>query len=162
MTLHTAIDIGFAHSGQGIVRIIYGRRLARRLPHISVDWRALLGADLATGRMQLCRPTLRQAATLLHVSQGYVNTAARLLPAQRAAVERGELALSSIHHTPSDAEIDRIVVSYGAERVMASLDRLIAPVPAPVTTVDDNEPRGSWAEIQQHNHDRHEDAPSHG
>jgi hypothetical protein len=75
--------------------IISGRNVAHRKR--TPGQRALLAADILTGKVRLDRPTLKQTATLLHVSVPYVEAALRIAgdPALRARIEGGE-SLNSI------------------------------------------------------------------
>lgn len=147
-------------AAQGGTHIIYGQRLAHRLARINIDWRALLAADMAAGRVNVRGLTLRQAAKLVGVSFGYVHTASKLSPEQRQQVETGKLTVAAVHRPKpalSDADIDAIVANYGidhvvarlgAHKVMDALDRLTAPPPVPVSPAEDDGPADWWLEIQ--------------
>lgn len=110
---------------------ITGRRFNRLLKLGSPADRALLAYDLARGEMQILPPTRAQAAGLARIASGYIGTVARLSADERVRLARGELSLTRLHHDRqhrvTDAEVDRVVARYGAEAILAALDRLTAP-----------------------------------
>ena len=108
-------------------KTIDGRRLAKRLKGTTADTRALLAHGMTTEGARL---TQAQAAALARVSQAYVSAASRASPEQREAIKHGGLSLSTLHNKrqePTDAKLDRLVAKYGADRVMAALDRATMP-----------------------------------
>jgi hypothetical protein len=111
-------------------KTIVGRRLTRRLKGITPDLRALLAHEMVAGEAVLHRLTQAQAAVLVHVSLPYVSTVSRASPEQREDIRRRRLSLSALYHKrrqPTDAKLDRLIARYGADRIMAALDRVTAP-----------------------------------
>jgi hypothetical protein len=105
-----------------------GQRLSRLIKRASAKDRALIATDLAQGVVHVLRPTYAQAAALAHVSASYVATVGRLSPEERVHLARGLLSLPRLHNRRrSDAELDRLVVQYGAEAFLRALDRATAP-----------------------------------
>jgi hypothetical protein len=109
--------------------MISGRRLNRLIRWASATDRALLAYELEQGAIQVLRPTRTQAATLTRASSGYIGAIARLSADERTQLARGWFSLSRAHNRRrnTDAEIDRIVAAFGAEAIMAALDRATAP-----------------------------------
>jgi hypothetical protein len=111
-------------------KTIVGRRLARRLRSISPDYRALLAHELVAGDVVVHRLSQTQAAALVRVSQPYVSAVSRASPEEREQIKRHRLSLSALHNKrrkPSDDKLDRFIRRYGADRIMAALDRMTAP-----------------------------------
>jgi hypothetical protein len=112
---------------------INGRQLAYRLQKLNSAKRALLARDLECGAVHLQNLTRPQAATLTRVSVSYVNTVQRASLEERKRLACGLLTLSALHNKHrrqpvSDADVERIVIKIGADRVMSALDRITAPV----------------------------------
>jgi hypothetical protein len=78
------------------VRVFLGRDVARKAKHNSASNRALLAADLCTGRVMIERLTPRQAQQLARASYSYAHVARGLLPLERAAIESGTLSLANV------------------------------------------------------------------
>jgi len=109
------------------VKDINGRKLARRLKKgLSPTFRALLAHEFESGAV-LHDLTRRQACKLLQVGASYVGTVAKSSPENRKKIERGELALSALHNTPTDRQLDRLITRLGPDRVMEALDRCTRP-----------------------------------
>jgi hypothetical protein len=108
--------------------LITGRELNHLIRTASAPNRALLARELEQGQLRIVVPTRRQAAGLAHVSTGYVTTVGSLAQEQRLQLACGLLSLSDLHNRRRsiDTEIDRIVAKYGAERIMAALERATA------------------------------------
>jgi hypothetical protein len=87
-----------------------GRNLKRLLHGKPPRVRAKAGAKLVNGEFAFTAPTVPQAARLVGC------------PAQLIHAELGHRP-----KPPSDVQIDRLVAKLGADRVMASLDRLTKP-----------------------------------
>jgi hypothetical protein len=110
---------------------IDGRRLGRRLKKLSITRRAMLACDLECG-VPVQNFTAGQASMLAKVPACYVRALRRASDEERRALERGSLSLSALQHRPrpiTDAELERVVVKVGPDRVMRVLDKLTAPVP---------------------------------
>jgi hypothetical protein len=103
----------------------------RKRRGLSPTHAALLAHELETGMVWLHHLPRRQACLLTGASIGYVTTIANATPEERAAIKRGELALGKLHNKPkqplADAEIDRLVETIGADRILAAIDRWTAP-----------------------------------
>jgi hypothetical protein len=109
-------------------RTITGRDLAhkKRTP----TQRALLAADLASGRVIVTGLTLRQATMLTGASPSYASVAARLDGNERIAVARGWRRLLPYSTKPAmptpkpalvnDAELIELVRSVGIDRTLAA------------------------------------------
>jgi hypothetical protein len=71
----------------------------------------------------------RQAARAAGASFGYLNTALKLTPEQLMLIEHGVIPLAAFHNKASitDKVIDRLIAWFGADRVMAGLDRVTQP-----------------------------------
>jgi hypothetical protein len=69
--------------------------------------RALLAADVISGRVSLEKLTLRSAATAFGYSVAYVAAALKITPAERVAIERGQRPLIK----PTAAEPPLLTVS---------------------------------------------------
>jgi hypothetical protein len=107
----------------------------------TATWRAFLALDLASDGL-----TLAQACAVAGASIGYVATLRRLTTYERNAVREGRVSLGSFHTrkpfavkpehgkhfdgdvpTPSDDEVERIVLRLGPMRVLNAVDKLTAP-----------------------------------
>jgi hypothetical protein len=109
-------------------RVILGRKVQRRARRQNASGKALLAVDLRTCLIKL---TIGQLCQLTGASTGYVATAARLTAAERSLIRAGAKRLSEFHNSsrsaPPDQIIDRMIQRFGAERVLAALDRATAP-----------------------------------
>jgi hypothetical protein len=133
------------NGGGSHVKTVDGRRLAKQLKGTTADFRALLAHELVTGETRLCRLSQAQAAKLTCVSRGYVSTVSRASPGQREDIECGLLSVTALHNKPTDAQLDRFVARYGADRVMAALDRATAP--SATAANNDDAPAEWWTEV---------------
>jgi hypothetical protein len=108
------------------VRVFLGRDVARKARRNSASNRALLAADLCTGRVIIERLTPRQAQQLARASYSYAHVARGLLPLERAAIEGGTLSLANVarRRNLSDAKIERVVRAFGPSRVLAVIERM--------------------------------------
>jgi hypothetical protein len=106
-----------------------GRRLNRLTRSASPRDRALVAVNLARGALQLTELTLRQAAVLARASFGYTATVNGLAPEERTQLARGSISLCRLHlrHRHSNAELDRVVQTYGIDALWRALDRATAP-----------------------------------
>ena len=112
------------------IEVVQGSIIKRIARAASPAERALLAADLEDGRVIIERPTSWQARTLTGASAPYHNAVRKLSPVERNALRTGALKLSQLlrqRWEPSDAKLDRLIARYGANRVMAALDRVTAP-----------------------------------
>lgn len=114
------------------IEILQGRALKRLVRAANATERALLAADLEAGRVIVERPTAPQARALAGAGSACFYTARWLSPMDRNAVRGGRLKLSEVRRRrePSDAKLDRLIARYGANRVMAALDRITRPAVA--------------------------------
>jgi hypothetical protein len=118
------------NGGGSPVKIVLGRRLARRLKGITPDFRALLAHEMVAGEVVLRDLTQAQASALVQVSLPYVSTVSRASPEQREDVKRRRLSISALYNKrrePTDAKLDRLIARFGVDRVMAALDRATKP-----------------------------------
>ena len=99
-----------------------------RLESRSAEARALFALELMAGA---ARPTAAQAAAAVRMSVSYVNTARRATVLQRHDLAHGRLKLSALHHRRrpvTDADVERIVIGIGPDRIMSVLDKITAPM----------------------------------
>ncbi len=118
------------------LRNVEGRNLRRILKRLSASERALLAADLETGAIHLDKLSRAQSTALLEVAGSYVESARKASPDERRQIAAGRIGLSRLHnrhrHEPtSDAQIERLFVKLGPERVSRVLDRIIDRLTAP-------------------------------
>jgi hypothetical protein len=106
-----------------------GRRLNRLTRRASPRDRALLAVGLTRGEIQVTEYTLKQATTLTGASLGYTITTNRLTPEECTQLARGSISLCRLHlrHRHSNAELDRVVQTYGIDALWRALDRATAP-----------------------------------
>ncbi|MDI2073898.1 MULTISPECIES: hypothetical protein [Bradyrhizobium] len=109
---------------------IDGVWLSRHLNRLSPAERALLAYQLSEGSLR--NPTRPQSAMMMRVSVSYVNTIAAATAEERVLLECGRLALSDLHNKHrrgpvNDANVERIVLKLGADRILRALDRITAP-----------------------------------
>jgi hypothetical protein len=89
--------------------------------------------------------SVKQAASVCCVNKNYIWLARRLSPADQYRLSHNRLALTELEHdyrrqlaerrtqrspegdSPTDAGLDELIGRYGAERIMAALDRVTAP-----------------------------------
>ena len=95
----------------------------------------------------------KRASSLFGVYRSYVDLARKLSDADRSRLYRGELKLAALHkdycrhlaerraqrlaaeqeakvqalREANDARLDQLIARYGADRIMAALDRVTAP-----------------------------------
>jgi hypothetical protein len=114
------------------VQIHLGRDLARQARKGSATERALLAVE-ATGA-DVYRLTPKQATTLAGANYTYVAKLRRMTPLEQAAVEAGRIKLSNcVNHRNkpiTNADLDKLIATIGADRVFAALDRITRPVTA--------------------------------
>jgi hypothetical protein len=113
--------------------VFLGRDVARKAKRNSASNRALLAADLCTGRVIIERLTPRQAQQLARASYGYAHVVRGLLPLERAAIESGTLSLANVarrRNFHSDAKIENVVRAFGPGRVLAVLKRMTSAAQA--------------------------------
>jgi len=112
----------------GSMRRLSGAALAQIARRKTAVERAILGAELVEGSVQLEPPTAKAAGTLVNVSYGYIRAALKLSPEQRAAVLAGERPLIEERHRSAPIEpvyFDKIVAdvirSIGIDRALAAV-----------------------------------------
>ncbi|MCK1447752.1 hypothetical protein IVB34_34440 [Bradyrhizobium sp. 2] len=108
-----------------------GRQLCRRLRKLSPAERALLAHDLEQG--SISNLTGPQCAALAQVSLSYLNSVRRASAEERERLALGCVSLSCLHNqyrhrTATDADVERIVVKIGPDRVMRALDAITRPM----------------------------------
>jgi hypothetical protein len=109
---------------------VAGYKLAARLRRgdLCPTHKALLAFGLQSGELVLHHLTRLQACAVTTASAGYVATLSKATTAEIEAVKRGELRLNALHKKPlTDAQVERLIMKIGAERIMAALDRLTMP-----------------------------------
>ena len=115
------------------------RRRRRRYGYCSpIERRAALAAGMIKGSGW----TVRQAAGAFAVNPGYISIAKNLGIEDRLRLSRGEIKLSDLwkeyrarlaerrlaaEREALDAKLDLFIAQFGADRVMAALDRVTAP-----------------------------------
>jgi hypothetical protein len=116
---------------------VAGRQFSRRLKKLNAGQRAVLAYGLNTGALHLSTYTKPQSAALAEISVSYISTVAHASPTERDLLSYGWLKLSDLHNqkkrqsVTTDADIERMVVEIGFDRIMAVIDRLTAPVLEP-------------------------------
>jgi hypothetical protein len=110
-------------------RVVTGPQLNKLVKKASPRDRALFAVGLIRGEIQVTGHTLKQATALTGASLGYTITTNRLTPEERTKLERGSISLCRLHlrrrHT--DAELDRVVQTYGIDALFQAIDRATAP-----------------------------------
>jgi hypothetical protein len=96
-------------------------------------------AAMAAGMIKESGWSIRQAAGAFCVNAAYLGLARQLNDDDRLKLARGELKLSALWRNyrqrlaesraceAADARLDRLIARYGADRIMAALDRVTAP-----------------------------------
>jgi len=95
---------------------ITGRALAHNY-YTPVE-RAFVAADLVGGRLQLIRPTRRQAVALAHSNPVYVKRAMEASPADREAILISGKPLTTIN--PIDPDLVELARQIGGDRWLAA------------------------------------------
>ncbi len=127
------MDLYNPTSGGAIAPTVYnfdGRHLSRRLKKLDIAKRALLARDLERGVVRLQNLTRAQAVAIARVPSSYVGTVQHASADERKLLACGSLTLSALHHRRrpvSDADVERIVVKIGCDRIWRALDKITSP-----------------------------------
>ena len=107
---------------------IDGRTLERMLRRSSPSQKAVIAADLCTGRLEVGPLTDRQARLLARASYGYTNIASKLADLERFAVRTGTRKLAEFagKAARTHRDFDRFVGRY-PKQLMAAVDRYTRP-----------------------------------
>jgi hypothetical protein len=110
------------------VKQISGKKLAKQLKTgaISPDFAARLAYDLNTGHLAVSRLTAKQSRWLTGATCADLARVRREMRATNGNSNGGNGRVL-YRHDVADSDVDAIVTKVGAERVMASLDRLTKP-----------------------------------
>jgi hypothetical protein len=109
-----------------------GRDLAYHLPNKSAAQRAVIAAEDGDGDLYIYQPTKAQRAKLFRVSPRSLAAARALTAIERDRVMRGLRSLIEPQDRKavvrSDADVERLIVDIGADRIMSVLDKITRPM----------------------------------
>jgi hypothetical protein len=131
----------------------FGDRLQAQLERWSLTNLTLLGTDLQTGEAALTRTTPRQTVAVIpRITMAMLRAVRLATPLELAAMRRGDFTVEALHQEQlankrlADTTVDKTLLEIGLDRVLASLDRLTAPVTnGAVVPANDNKGNGGVA-----------------